>query len=80
MMRFEEEIAYCIKSVNSKASILLYKRFPEHYVWNQKEKLWSERKRCVVDGRIVAAISVERERYHLRLFLNHVNDTTSFQD
>ncbi|XP_020252361.1 uncharacterized protein LOC109829733 [Asparagus officinalis] len=55
----------------------LYVEFPEHYVWNNQAKIWSDRKHKLVIGRINAANPKEGERYYLCLLLNHVSDLTS---
>jgi hypothetical protein len=71
---------FYMNSVDEKAQNLLYKEFPEHFVWNQRDKIWTSRKQRNVIGRIVAANPIEGERYYLRLLLNHVKGPTSFHD
>ncbi|KAL7099021.1 hypothetical protein ACP275_09G055800 [Erythranthe tilingii] len=73
-----EYFSMCSKS--EKARKLLYKEFPEHYVWDKKHKCWNERKKRDVIGRIHGANPMEEKRYYLRLLLNHVRDLASFQD
>jgi hypothetical protein len=58
----------------------LYKEFPEHFVWSDKDKIWNERQRCWVIGRIITVSPTEGERYYLRLLLSHVRAQTSFED
>ncbi|KAL6640358.1 hypothetical protein ACP70R_022207 [Stipagrostis hirtigluma subsp. patula] len=63
---------------------VLYQDFPEKYSWNteNKQKSWKKRKikeRAQV-GRIVSANPAEGERYYLRVLLNNVTGTTSFED
>ncbi|XP_075512261.1 uncharacterized protein LOC142547728 [Primulina tabacum] len=65
-------------SINSKARSYLYAEFPEHYVWDKRNKCWYERKKVKVIGRINGANPTEGERYYLRLLLNHVRGPTSF--
>ena len=65
---------------NDRAQKLLYKEFPEHFVWNQQDKLWIPRKQCQVIGRIVTTNPIEGERYYLRLLLNHIRGPKSFED
>ena len=65
---------------NDKAQKLLYKELPEHFVWNQRDKIWIPRKQCQVIGRIVTTTPIEGERYYLRLLLNHIKNPTSFED
>ncbi|XP_020271151.1 uncharacterized protein LOC109846336 [Asparagus officinalis] len=57
----------------------LYVEFPEHYVWSNQAKIWSDRKHKLVIGRINAANPKEGERYYLRLLLNHVRGPTSWE-
>ncbi|GAA0183417.1 hypothetical protein LIER_30830 [Lithospermum erythrorhizon] len=63
-----------------KAKAYLYREFPEHYVWNKKDRCWYERKQREVIGRVNGAHPAEGERYYLRLLLNHVRGPTSFED
>ncbi|XP_022893735.1 uncharacterized protein LOC111408164 [Olea europaea var. sylvestris] len=65
---------------NEKARTLLYKDFPTYFVWNTYFRVWSPRKKQNVIGRIVAANPFEGERYFLRVLLNHVKGSKSFQD
>ena len=65
---------------NEKAKTLLYKEFPEHFVWDKKHKLWTPRKKGNVIGRIVTTNPTEGERYYLRLLLNHIKGATSFEN
>lgn len=65
-------------SVNSKARSYLYSKFPEHYVWDKRNKCWYERKKVKVIGRINGANHTEGKMYYLRLLLNHVRGPTSF--
>ena len=60
---------------------LLYKQFLEYFVWNARDRLWLERKKKRdVIGRVVIANPMEGERYYLRLLLNHIKGSTSFED
>ncbi|KAK3222064.1 hypothetical protein Dsin_009089 [Dipteronia sinensis] len=65
---------------NDKAKKLLYKEFPEHFVWNKRDKIWIPRKQCQIIGRIVTTNPIEGERYYLRLLLNHIRGPKSFED
>ncbi|XP_059446564.1 uncharacterized protein LOC132178128 [Corylus avellana] len=66
--------------VDENAQRLLYKEYPEHYVWNQRDKIWTLRKKQSVIGTVVAANLIEGERYYLRLLLNHIRGPSSFED
>ncbi|XP_071902766.1 uncharacterized protein [Coffea arabica] len=57
---------------------LLYKQFPEFFVWSPDKKRWSKRQRRKVVGRLVTVSPAEGERYFLRLLLSCVCGPTSF--
>ncbi|XP_027126648.2 uncharacterized protein [Coffea arabica] len=59
---------------------LLYKEFPQHFVWDQDDRIWYTRKRGQVIGRVITAHPIEGERYYLRMLLMHVRRPTSFDD
>ena len=67
-------------TIDEKANGLLYREFPEHYVWNRISRRWFRRKKGKVVGRIYGANPMEGERYYLRLLLNNVKSPKSFQD
>ncbi|KAL0294955.1 UNVERIFIED_CONTAM: hypothetical protein Sradi_6859000 [Sesamum radiatum] len=73
-----EYFSMCSKSENARK--YLYREFPEHYVWDKRDRCWRERKKRDVIGRISGANPIEGERYYLRLLLNHIKGSTSFQD
>ena len=59
---------------------ILYRDFPGWFTW-QPGKFWQKRKRDLHQvGRIVTANPAEGERYFLRVLLNHVPGSTSFED
>lgn len=69
-----------MNKINDKAKKLLYKEFPEHFIWNQQDKICTIRKKkCNVIDRIVTVNPIDSERYYLRLLLNHIRGATSFQ-
>ncbi|KAL5572066.1 hypothetical protein UlMin_021663 [Ulmus minor] len=69
-----------MNKTDKKARCLLYKQFPEHFVWSKRDKLWFPRKKHYAIGRVVTANPTEGERYYLRLLLNHIRGITSFED
>ncbi|XP_042942909.1 uncharacterized protein LOC122277096 [Carya illinoinensis] len=71
---------FALNRVDENAKRLLYKEFPEYYVWNQQNKDWTPQKKKTVIGRIVTANPFEGERYYLRILLNHVRGPLSFDD
>ncbi|KAG7977774.1 hypothetical protein I3843_05G047700 [Carya illinoinensis] len=71
---------FTLNQVDENARTLLYKEFPEFYVWSQKYKEWTRRKKKTVIGRIITANPFEGERYYLRILLNHVRGPLSFEN
>ncbi|KAG5602925.1 hypothetical protein H5410_034295, partial [Solanum commersonii] len=59
---------------------LLYREFPEHFVWSTTNKMWTRRKRGHVIGRVVTCHPTEGERYYLRLLLMNVRGPKSYED
>jgi hypothetical protein len=55
-----------------------YPEFPTIAVWDQKEKVWKERRRGTAASRIYYVNPSDVERYALRLLLCHVPGPTSF--
>ncbi|XP_019236509.1 PREDICTED: uncharacterized protein LOC109216777 [Nicotiana attenuata] len=51
---------------------LLYKEFPEHFVWSVSDKMWSRRKLQCTIGRVVICHPTEGERYYFRLLLMNI--------
>ena len=49
--------------VDERARGLLYREFPEHYIWNKKIKCWAKRKKGEVIGRVNAANPIEGTQY-----------------
>ncbi|XP_022868278.1 uncharacterized protein LOC111387902 [Olea europaea var. sylvestris] len=64
---------------NEKAKTLLYKDFPTYFVWDTSMRIWTPRKSKNVIGRIVSANPCEGERYFLRVLLNHIKGSKSFE-
>ncbi|KAG6695627.1 hypothetical protein I3842_09G107500 [Carya illinoinensis] len=58
---------FALNQVDENARTLLYKEFPEFYVWSQQYKEWTPN-------------PFEGERYYLRILLNHVRGPLSFED
>ncbi|XP_060218953.1 uncharacterized protein LOC132645771 [Lycium barbarum] len=59
---------------------LLYKEFPEHFVWSMTDKMWSRRRQGYVIGRIISCHPIEGERYYLRLLLMNIRGPKSYED
>ncbi|KAG6732517.1 hypothetical protein I3842_01G182300 [Carya illinoinensis] len=65
--------------IDKNARKLLYREFPEKFVWDSQCRIWTPRKKKTVIGRIVTANPFEGERYFLRMLLNHIREATSFE-
>ncbi|KAL3820238.1 hypothetical protein ACJIZ3_006143 [Penstemon smallii] len=63
----------------AKSLNLLYKEFPEYFVWEQSKRTWKIRQKQVVVGRICTVNPFEGERYFERLLLSNVRYPTSFE-
>ena len=59
---------------------LLYQQFPEHYVFNDKQKIWQKRKRGFAIGRMYHCNPLQGERFYLRLLLTVIPVAKSFQE
>ncbi|XP_062080881.1 uncharacterized protein LOC133785677 [Humulus lupulus] len=58
---------------------LTYSDFPISSVWNSKEKTWTRRKNGLAIGRIYFAHPSTGERFYLRMLLNFVKGSTSYE-
>jgi hypothetical protein len=57
-----------------------YQEFPQHYVWQSKQKHWTKRKQGFVISRLYTAHPRAGERFYLRLLLTVVRGPRSFED
>ncbi|GAA0152344.1 hypothetical protein LIER_10850 [Lithospermum erythrorhizon] len=57
---------------------LLYKELHKFYIWDDKLRTWTSRKRGISIGRLCTVNPIENERYYLRVLLNNVRSPTSF--
>ena len=61
------------------AHIYFYRDIPLHYVFNEKNKIWTPRKRFFnVIGRVYSVSPRDIEKFCLRLLLNNVKGATGF--
>ncbi|XP_074323400.1 uncharacterized protein LOC141660320 [Apium graveolens] len=65
--------------MNEDARNLTYVEFPRHWVWNFKGKLWTRRKKGKAVGRIYYTHPASGERFYMRMLLNFVRGSTSFE-
>ncbi|XP_074363652.1 uncharacterized protein LOC141704304 [Apium graveolens] len=61
------------------ARSLTYAEFPQHWVWNSKCKLWTKQKKGNAVGRIYFAHPSSGERFYMRMLLNFIKGSTSFE-
>ncbi|XP_070054281.1 uncharacterized protein [Nicotiana tomentosiformis] len=59
---------------------LLYREFPEYFVWSATYKMWSRRQQGYAIGRVVTCHPTEGERYYLRLLLMNVRGPKSYKN
>ena len=59
---------------------LTYQEFPQKYVWNIQEKIWTPRKQGYSIGRMYFVSPNSDERFYLRLLLTMVKGPTSFEN
>lgn len=62
------------------ARALLYADFPRYFTWKADTKTWSKRENGFAIGRMHSVHPGDRNRFYLRLLLNHVRGATSFED
>ncbi|CAN1725751.1 ATP-dependent DNA helicase pif1 [Linum perenne] len=69
-----------INKQDDEARKYTYLEFPQHYVWNKKEKNWRRRKSRISIGRLYYAHPSSNERYYLRVLLHIVKGCRSFEE
>lgn len=57
----------------------LYDEIPQHYVWNEADRIWTLRKRGKKIGRLSYTHHTSGELWYLRLLLIKVRGATSFE-
>ena len=69
-----------MNSEDSEAQQLTYSEFPTKFVWNSNQKMWTRRRtgRCV--GRIYYVPPTTREKYYLRMLLNIIRGSCSYEE
>ncbi|XP_074374103.1 uncharacterized protein LOC141714484 [Apium graveolens] len=58
---------------------LTYSDFPTRWVWNNRDKIWTRRKKGISIGRMYFAHPSSGERFYMRMLLNVVKGSTSFE-
>ncbi|XP_024190810.1 uncharacterized protein LOC112194807 isoform X4 [Rosa chinensis] len=72
---------FTINRMDEDARTYLYREIPEHYRWDNSNKIWVKRRRNYkVIGRIYSVSPSEGEKFYLRVLLNHVRGPRSFRD
>ncbi|XP_016489836.1 uncharacterized protein LOC107809691 [Nicotiana tabacum] len=59
---------------------LLYREFPQHFVWSATERKWTPRKQRYAIGRVVTCHPTEGKRYYLRMLLMTIRGPKSYND
>ncbi|CEM06285.1 unnamed protein product [Vitrella brassicaformis CCMP3155] len=62
------------------ARTISFPNFPQHFVWNQKNKRWTRRRHGSTIGRVYNVSPAAGERFFLRILLHHIPGAKSFQD
>ncbi|XP_061993816.1 uncharacterized protein LOC133711735 [Rosa rugosa] len=72
---------FTINRMDEDARAYLYREIPEHYRWDNSNKIWVKRRRNYkVIRRIYSVSPSEGEKFYLRVLLNHVRGPRSFRD
>lgn len=73
---------FFMNQTNRKAQTLkyYYRNFPQYFVWNSKDRIWTQRKQGNVAGRLTVVSLNKGECYYLRLFLTHIPAPTLYED
>ncbi|XP_057465712.1 uncharacterized protein LOC130755327 [Actinidia eriantha] len=69
--------AYCAS--NEAARAFTYQEFPQHFVWQKTQQIWTPRQRGYAIGRMYFAAPNSGERFYLRLLLTIVKGPRSFE-
>jgi hypothetical protein len=62
------------------ARTLTYSEFPTKFVWNKRDRCWTPRKKGFSIGRLHFVPPGAGERFYLRILLNYITGSTSFDD
>lgn len=73
------EAYFCLNENDPHARKFLYDEIPQHYVWNESDRVWSIRKRGKQIGRLAFTHHSAGELWYLRLLLTKIRGATSFQ-
>ncbi|XP_074337658.1 uncharacterized protein LOC141674853 [Apium graveolens] len=73
------EAFFHLNSKDPKARNYTYDQIPEHYVWNEVDRLWTLRKKGRQIGRLLYTHHTAGELWYLRLLLSNIRGPTSFQ-
>ncbi|KAL7291672.1 hypothetical protein TKK_0014707 [Trichogramma kaykai] len=73
---------FALNAKDTEANKYFYHDIPYHYVFNDKQKMWTVRKKMTkpVLSRMYQVNPKEKEKYYLRLLLLHVRGAKSFND
>ncbi|KAH7840829.1 hypothetical protein Vadar_022182 [Vaccinium darrowii] len=70
---------FTTNNADDRANSYLYREFPQHYKWCRQEKKWEARPGYnKVIGRIYTVSPNQRDKFYLRLLLNHIRGLKSW--
>ncbi|XP_056845361.1 uncharacterized protein LOC108807528 [Raphanus sativus] len=75
---FTEWMVLCQRSAFART--LTYVQIPEYFVWNNSNKVWTERKKGKTIGRIVNVHPTSGDRYFLRILINKIKGPRSYDE
>ncbi|XP_063944772.1 uncharacterized protein LOC135146765 [Daucus carota subsp. sativus] len=73
------EAYFILNASDPNARQYLYDEIPQHYVWNDSDKIWNARKRGKQIGRLAYTHHSSGELWFLRLLLTRVRGAVSFK-
>ncbi|XP_074362187.1 uncharacterized protein LOC141702391 [Apium graveolens] len=77
--RSQLEAYFALNTSNNNVVRFLFDEIPQHYVWNDVDRLWVPRKRGNQIGRLAYSHHISGKIWFLRLLLTKVRGATSFQ-
>lgn len=73
------EAYFILNASDTNATRFLYDEIPQHYVWNDSDRIWVPRKRGKKIGRLAYTHHSAGELWYLRLLLTKVRGATSYE-
>lgn len=73
------EAYFLLNATDINATKYVYDEIPQHYVWNDADRIWTPRKRGLKIGRLAYTHHSSGEIWFLRLLLTKMRGATSFE-